>query len=104
MASQIYQQGKEGENLTGGWGYNYSLEGGRNMKMGVYSRTTEDKSTEYALVGRGTSSLGNWKDNLLQPFGKSPDMRASMSRAEEFVKDNPNNEVNHFILLSEWQG
>lgn len=94
MASQIYQNGHEGDNLSGGWQYN-SLLPGSGTKTGIYSRVKEDKSTEYALVGRGTT---NWLgsdliNNFGQPFNASPDMSASIKKATGFVNNHKSNEV-----------
>ena len=40
-----------------------------------------------------TETWSDWKNNVLQVFGASSDMRASMSAADKFIKGNPNNEI-----------
>ncbi len=98
MANQIYQNGREGNNLTGGWGYNYSLTGGDGMKMGVYSRMQNDAQCiplEYALVSKGTSSWfgSDALNNIGQPFGQSADVIDSIKQTRNFVKEHPENEI-----------
>ncbi len=99
MANQIYQNGKEGENLSGGWQYINSLtQNGTGMKMGVYSRTQDDTQCvplEYALVSRGTRGLNpsDWGNNFGQPFGLSSDVRASITQAKDFTDHYSGNEV-----------
>jgi RHS repeat-associated protein len=98
MANQIYQNGNEGKNLTGGWKYNSILPNTANAKIGVYSRTQTDNQCvplEYSLVGRGTTKWigSDGLNNFAQPFGLSPDMSASLSRTTEFVNNHKSNEV-----------
>jgi hypothetical protein len=61
--------------------------------MGVYSSVKADGTTEYALVNNGTSTTGDWGNNLQQPFGKSDDMKDSISNSEYFVANNKNAEI-----------
>ena len=96
MVAQIAVDGKEGENLSGGWQYINSLTNSKNLKMGVYSREKQDTTTEYALVNKGTtpSSLNDWtEDLLLQPFGFSKDLPDSVRYATQFVQQNKDNEI-----------
>ncbi len=98
MASQIYQNGHEGDNLVGGWKYNSSLGGGDGMKMGVYSRIQTDTQCvplEYALVSKGTTptNFNDWKNDTQQIFGKSPDMDAALVQSKGFVGKNPSTEI-----------
>lgn len=99
MNMAVYQDGHEGEGLSGGWGYIKSLTGGDGMKMGIYSRTQTDTQCvplEYALVSRGTRGFLNasdWQNNFQQPFGKSSDMDAAKTQALKFVGGNSNNEI-----------
>ena len=96
MVGQIYEQGNENQNLSGGWTYNQdmSVTGSLSMKMGVYSREVEGKK-EYSLVFRGSRGLHpvDWFNNLMQPIGGSQDARDAIKYSAEFVKNNPNNEV-----------
>jgi hypothetical protein len=82
----------EGE-LSGGWTFNYVITGGDNMVMGVYSRVKVDESTEYALVNKGTDSWSDAVNDAQQPFGKSDDMKASISNSEYFVANQKDNEI-----------
>src|SRR3989344_3957748 len=99
MANQIYQDGHEGDNLIGGWGFNSFLPAGDNLKIGIYSRTQTDTQSvplEYALVGRGTRGFTNysdWKNNIQQAFGASPDLSVAVSKAMDFVNNHPDNET-----------
>lgn len=87
MSAQIYINGYEGANLSGGWTYNYAMYGGDNLKMGVYSRTTEGK-TEYTIAYRGTTpSWSDIKNDIQQPFGWSADARAAMSQAGKVLDE-----------------
>lgn len=50
--------------------------------------------TQYAVVSKGTTmsfskeSASDWLNNILQPFGKSADMWASINNSIEFVNNN----------------
>ena len=71
-----------------------------SMKIGVYVRGDglDENSTytgpkEYALVSKGTNSIGDWDDNLLQPIGFSNDMYMSIYFARWFVYNHSNDEI-----------
>lgn len=97
MANQIYQNGHEGDNLTGGWQFNSLLDSsGTGMKMGVYSRTqngTQCVPLEYALVSKGTTNFSDWKNNFGQALWASSDLDVAVKRAVGFVNDHSNNET-----------
>ena len=95
MASQIYQNGNEGDNLSGGWNYDESYTGKDAMKMGAYSRMKEGGNLEYALVSKGTtpSSTSDWKNNIEQIFGMSSDLSSAIGKARDFVNSHSNNEI-----------
>ncbi|WP_429839804.1 RHS repeat domain-containing protein [Brevibacillus laterosporus] len=92
MAGHIYSQSGD---FSGGWKFNYAINGGDNMVMGVYSRVKANGTTEYALVNKGTtaSSLSDWKNNIEQHFGSLEDMKASIENSKEFVMNHSNNEI-----------
>lgn len=77
MAAHIYDPSAKGNTLSGGWTNSHTIKGGDNMVMGVYYRVTDDGTTEYALVNKGTTptSLSDWKNNAQQLFGSSKDMK-----------------------------
>ncbi len=94
MANQIYQNGHEGDNLIGGWNFNSLLDSvGTGMKMGVYSRANENKSIEYALVSKGTSTRDDWKNNFEQVLWKSPDLEAAIKESGNFADQHLGNEI-----------
>jgi len=89
MADHIYN---EKGNLSGGWKLDYVILNNEGLKMGVYSRTV-DGVTEYSLVNKGTNTMGDWINNVQQPFGISNDMKDSISKSKEFVEKYKNNEI-----------
>lgn len=95
MARQIYDPGKEGSSLIGGWVYNGSITGKDEMMMGIYSRIKSDKSTEYSFVFRGTRgpNKSDWKNNFQQPFGLSDDATSAINLPGEFMNTFRGSEV-----------
>ncbi len=94
MAENIYNTTKEdiGKKLSGDWEL-VDIKNGGGMKMGIYSRVKSDETIEYSLVNKGSSTVGNWIDNIEQPFGKSSDMKASLMSAIAFSRSHENNEI-----------
>ncbi len=90
MASHIYSQSGD---LSGGWTFVKVISGGDNMVMGVYLRVNQDHSIEYALVNKGSDTASDWKNNIQQPFGYSKDMKSSIAKSMDFVKNNKYNEI-----------
>lgn len=89
IAKDVYTA-KKGENaLASGWALNdiYSKGG---LQIGIYERKKSDGSMEYVLANKGTtpSSVSDWKNNLEQPSGNSPDMKNSIAYARQFVARN----------------
>ena len=78
--------------LIGGWSYEADnlITGGDGMVMGVFSRNDKAGNIEYALVNRGTVDwslmYSDIYNNILQPFGMSNDMKASIKEAISFVE------------------
>jgi hypothetical protein len=97
MAQNIYgateQDAKDKKIVVGGWTIIDILKNDEGLKIGVYSSVKADNTTEYALVNKGTSKLGDWGNNLQQPLGYSDDMKDSISKSEYFVANNKNAEI-----------
>ena len=96
MADHIYKIfDKEKPELIGGWSFRYLLVDDFGFRMGVYVRVIDESTgeLEYTIVNKGTSTLGDWEDNLLQPFGESEDMWGSISIARNFVRNHPNSHI-----------
>ncbi|TCL53579.1 DUF2974 family protein, partial [Hydrogenispora ethanolica] len=93
IADDVYT-GQEGKVLSGGWTLIdvYSPKG-TGLRMGVYARVGADGNTEYVIANKGTSSLGNWGDNIKQFFGASVDMKKSVAYATAFVKNHPDADI-----------
>ena len=87
MAKDVY--GEEEVDLIGGWHYHSLLAYG----LAVYSRTSSDDKTEYALVSKGSSDFADWIHNFLQLGNLSPDMWASKSAAAKFANEHPKNVI-----------
>jgi hypothetical protein len=101
MAQHIYNATMEVDgniNLGsdfGGWqliDIKTSVNEGNSLKIGVYSRTV-DGATEYALVNKGTSTGGDWIDNVAQPMGFSLDTHESIVFAKVFNKEHKKFEI-----------
>ena len=97
MAQEVYNIPKDASEYSwsyNGWQFESVTRDGNNMVMGVYSKT-ENGVTEYALVNKGTTptSLNDWKNNVQQPVGRSPDVTASIAAAIAFVEANKDIEV-----------
>jgi len=74
--------------LLGGWLLVDIIKNKEGMKIGVYRRGSKSNGiTEYALVNKGTTTGGDWINNLQQPMGMSTDMVDSINYAVEFVND-----------------
>ena len=89
MAQAIYTvtyEDKEGPALQGGWILKEIHETPEGLKIGIYSRAKSNGVPEYVLVNKGTSTNGDWADNLKQLFDGSTDMKDSRIFAKEFVK------------------
>ena len=93
-----YAAGKDSKSpLHGGWERNsihYLSNGNKGGAIGVYSRVVDGK-TEYTLANKGTDPafMPDWGENILQLFGKSNDMKASIDFAQNFVKKNSNSDI-----------
>jgi hypothetical protein len=97
MAQHIYNATDEDKNKDlgkdfGGWMLLDIMTNEEGLKMGVYTKTVED-TTGYALINKGTTSRGDWGNNFQQPFGWSTDMKDSISKSKQFVKDHAGFEV-----------
>ncbi len=97
MSQHIYNatnidKNKDLGNDFGRWMLADIMTNSEGLKIGVYSRTV-DGVTEYSLVNKGTNTMGDWIDNIQQPFGVSNDMKDSILKAKEFVKKYKNNEI-----------
>ena len=94
IASHIYD-GKVGDVLDGNWRLNtiYTQKGNKSFRGGLYSRVKEDGTTEYAFATAGTyfenseKGLDSIMEDLLQLFGKSNDMKFSISIAKRIVEE-----------------
>lgn len=69
MAKNVYTVTNDytGKEVSDKWIFEYLISNadtGGGLKMGVYSRIKDDGTTEYALVNKGSSTLGNWGDNF----------------------------------------
>ena len=95
MAQHIYDADDidivSGENY-GGWTLNGLITNGFGLKMGIYSKQVGD-DIGYTIVNKGTSGLGDWDDNLLQPIGLSGDMWGAIYVSKMFVKNHENSVV-----------
>jgi hypothetical protein len=98
MAEHVYHANlgdtddKRDEGLIGGWKL-LNINSNESLKMGVYYRVLSNGNTEYAVVNKGTSEIGDWDDNLLQMVGLSKDVDNSISFAEQFVKEHPDDNI-----------
>lgn len=63
------------------------------LKIGIYSRNTSNGLLEYALVNKGTTTGGDWINNLQQPMGMSTDMVDLIKYAVSFVNNKTGYEV-----------
>jgi hypothetical protein len=99
MAEHIYKASMESDEKKVKNAENWRLEDiytyGLSLKMGLYSKTDKKGIKEYALVNKGTTWYNplNWDNNVVQPFGISPDMWQSIFTAREFVENNSCSEV-----------
>jgi len=81
----------------GGWIQNSVTTNKSGLKYGVYSRTKEDGTTEYAVVYCGTEGLFDgkgWKANLKQAGNESS---AQYDEALQFAKDFERNVQRDYI-------
>jgi hypothetical protein len=97
MAQHVYNTTNEDKHKDlgkdfGGWILIDIMTNKEGLKMGVYTKTVDD-TTGYALVNKGTSTQGDWGNNFQQPFGWSTDMKNSISKSRQFVKDHVGFEV-----------
>lgn len=89
MAQDVYNIQKSdilGPSLEGGWILKDLYINKEGLKIGVYSRFAYGV-TEYALVNKGSSTKGDWVNNLQQPAGFSTDMSDSIEFAKKFVEE-----------------
>ena len=98
MAQNVYAATKNDyyREVINGWKLTDIItnEGKGGLKIGVYSKARVDGSIEYALVNKGSdANLSDWKNNAQQPFGKSQDMKDSISKSEYFVANHKNAEI-----------
>lgn len=58
-----------------------------SLQMAIYGKIGPDGKMEYVVANAGTdpSSMSDWKNNIEQPLGDSPDMKNSLAIAEDFV-------------------
>lgn len=63
------------------------------LKIGVYSKVKGDGTIEYSLVNKGTSTRGDWGNNIQRPIGFSDDMKDSISKSTYFVNAHKDNEI-----------
>jgi hypothetical protein len=85
--------GEEGDSVSG-WTLEHVEKQG-SLRMGVYSRVGADGKIEYVIANAGTKplSIGDWINNILAPFGLSPDTRRSMEYSKNFVKRHPGDKI-----------
>ncbi|GJM80347.1 hypothetical protein HMSSN139_28430 [Paenibacillus sp. HMSSN-139] len=97
MAQDIYSvtDKDKGKIVINKWKLDNIIKNDEGLKMGVYSSVKADGTTEYALVNKGTtpSKMGDWVNNIQQPFGYSDDMKDSISKSEYFVANHKNAEI-----------
>jgi RHS repeat-associated protein len=96
MAQHIYGATEEdviNQKHLGDWTIIDILINEEGLKIGVYSKVKTDGSTEFALVNKGSSTGGDWINNLQQPFGKSDDMKDSISESRYFVANHKDSEI-----------
>lgn len=94
MAEAIYnvEEDINGAALEGGWILKDIFNGNEGLKIGVYTRIAWGVR-EYVLVNKGTTTLGDWGNNIQQPFGASTDMQESIEFAVGFVDTHAGIEV-----------
>ena len=103
MADHIYDPYNPQKNLSGGWVFE-GVETNTNnwftknltpngLMMGIYSRVDVDGNKEYALVNKGSSTIGNWINNAQQLTGTSQDTYDSVRIAKNFVANANGSEV-----------
>ena len=97
MAQHVYNTTNEDKHKNlgkdfGGWILIDIMTNTECLKIGVYAKTVDD-TTGYALVNKGTSTRGDWGNNFQQPFGWSTDMKDSISKSRQFVKEHTGFEV-----------
>ncbi|MBD0379576.1 DUF6531 domain-containing protein [Paenibacillus sedimenti] len=97
MAQNIYgateKDATDKKIVVGGWTIIDILRNGEGLKIGVYSSVKADGTTEYALVNKGSSTKGDWVNNIQQPYGYSDDMKDSISKSSYFVANNKDSEI-----------
>jgi len=89
MAQHVYNTKKPLE--ANGWEYEKMLVEEGILTMALYINTTNDV-TEYAVVNKGSQTLGCWGD-FIQPIGLSTAMRNSIAKAREFDEEHKDYEV-----------
>ena len=119
MADHVYQLGKfkndkeayklymsrdnlEARKIGDGWRLIDTWFGSEGLVIGIYVRGDGEYSSytgpqEYAFVNKGSSTLGDWVNNVQQPFGFSTDMQESIDSAKYFANGNWGNYEITFI-------
>ena len=100
IANHVYD-GKLGDVLYGGWKMIkcYTSKESISFRGGLYQKRHEDVTIEYAFATAGTYPLStesgenSLKEDILQPFGLSIDMKTSIWIADKLSKSYPNNEL-----------
>ena len=91
IAENIYS-GEFGDGaLLGEWKLVDNVIEDGSLRMGVYGRIGADGKPEYVIANAGTelTSLLDWRNNILQPIGRSDDMLNSIEYAKRFADNNP---------------
>ena len=108
MASRSYniydmsRSGLESRKLGDGWRLIDEWKGSEGLVIHIYVRGDGEHSSytgakEYAFVNKGSSTWGDWANNLQQPFGWSTDMVESIAKAEHFANGDCGNYEITFI-------
>ena len=97
MAQHVYDITDEDKNKDlgkdfGGWMLLDIMTNNEGLKIGVYAKTV-DGIAGYVLVNKGTTTYSDWVNNFQQPFGWSTDMKDSISKSQQFVKNHDGFEV-----------
>ena len=95
MASRSYntydmtRSGLESRKLGDGWRLIDEWKGSEGLVIHIYVRGDGEHSSytgpkEYAFVNKGSSTWGDWVNNIQQPFGRSTDMSESIANVKYF--------------------
>lgn len=93
MVEQAYFS--EAKCMFGGWDFQKRIVGADEMQIDVYSRSNGSDNAEYSLVNRGTRESNNsdLRNNILQVFGQSTDLKTTVAESIKFVNDHPNSDI-----------